>query len=161
MSDMRRHLVIPAVLCAVFPATVMAQRGKVNCDPENGGLKLPAGFCATLFADSVQGARSMVVMPNGDVFVSRNSRSNGIIVLRDADHDGHAETRAEFASGFLASQLAVFENHLYTDALPLRPPQGAPPRTASILRYPLKAGELTPAGPRDTIVAGLPGEPGH
>ncbi|HET7456470.1 MAG TPA: hypothetical protein VFJ74_02380, partial [Gemmatimonadaceae bacterium] len=36
---------------------------------DNAGLKLPAGFCATIFADNVGGARHIAVAPNGDVFV--------------------------------------------------------------------------------------------
>src|SRR5262249_53777420 len=37
----------------------------------------------------------------------------------------------------------------------------APAPTIAILRYPLKAGEISPSGPPDTIVSGLPGAPGH
>ena len=56
-----------------------------QCPPDNAGLKLPAGFCATVFADSVTGARHIVVAPNGDVFVAtRNGREQrgGIVALR-------------------------------------------------------------------------------
>ena len=34
------------------------------------GLQLPTGFCATVFAKDVPGARHIVVAPNGDVFVN-------------------------------------------------------------------------------------------
>ena len=60
------------------------------------------------------------------------------------------------------AQVALFDGYLYTEAFPPRPARGAnnaPARTRrptiSILRYPLKPGELTPSGPPDTIVSGL------
>src|SRR5688500_4558423 len=66
-----------------------------NCAAGNAGLKLPSGFCATLFADSLNAARHMDVAPNGDVIVGiRSTRGaqgpvpGGVIVLRDADGDG-------------------------------------------------------------------------
>src|SRR5688500_16186111 len=40
------------------------------CASDNGGLTLPDGFCATVFADSVGHARHMAVAPNGVVYVN-------------------------------------------------------------------------------------------
>jgi glucose/arabinose dehydrogenase len=164
----RHHTLLLLAASLAAPVALLAQRGpKANCDPDNGGIKLPPGFCATVFADSIQGARHLVVAPNGDVFVSMQGRAGGIIALRDADKDGHAEKREQFATGFTSSEVALFEGHLYTEALPMRPPGSAPaggaaaPVTVSILRFPMKAGELLPSGPPDTIVAGLPSYPDH
>jgi len=160
---MRRLL---ALLCLVLPATLTAQRGRPACDPDNGGIKLPPGFCATLFADSLPQARHLVVAPNGDVFVSMQGRG-GIVALRDADKDGRAEKREQFATGFLSSEVALFDGYLYTEAFPMRPAgtpapvPGGPPVTVAIVRYPLNPGELMPSGPPDTIVANLPGPPNH
>src|SRR5262245_36855365 len=84
------------------------------CDPDNGGIKLPSGFCATIFADSVRGARQLVVAPNGDVFVGVNSSQNspgGVMALRDADKDGHAEVREKILSGFASSHVALFDGN--------------------------------------------------
>ena len=39
------------------------------CPGDNGGLTLPAGFCATVFADSIAHGRHVAVASNGDVFV--------------------------------------------------------------------------------------------
>jgi len=132
------------------------------CDADDGGITLPSGFCATVFADSIRGARHLVVAPNGDVFVSVQGPNGGVVALRDADHDGRAEVREKFASGFASSEVALFDGFLYTEAAP--PPvqgQRQASSTRAIVRYPLKAGELTAAGPPDTIVADLPGQPGH
>src|SRR5579875_2582047 len=40
------------------------------CPGDNAGLTLPAGFCATVFADGIGHARHMVVSPSGVVYVN-------------------------------------------------------------------------------------------
>jgi glucose/arabinose dehydrogenase len=158
---MRRVLTFSVVVLASLASHASAQAG---C--ETAGLKLPAGFCASIFADSLQGVRQVAVAPNGDVFLAMQ-RAGGIMVLRDSGHSGKADSRKQFASGFSSAQVALFDGHLYAEAMPpSSPPQrgaapAGPPPTISILRFPLKAGELAPSGPPDTIVQGLPGGPGH
>src|SRR2546428_10880077 len=62
------------------------------CDPDNGGITLPAGFCAAVVADNLGPARHLVAAPNGDVFVSvnnaRRGQPGGVLALRDTDGDG-------------------------------------------------------------------------
>ena len=41
-----------------------------GCPSDDSGLKLPAGFCATIFADGIGHARHLVVAPNGVVYVN-------------------------------------------------------------------------------------------
>src|SRR6267142_1603250 len=40
------------------------------CPSDDSGLKLPAGFCATVFADGIGHARHMIVAPSGVVYVN-------------------------------------------------------------------------------------------
>jgi hypothetical protein len=40
------------------------------CPSDDSGLKLPAGLCATVFADRVGHARHMVVAPSGILYVN-------------------------------------------------------------------------------------------
>jgi hypothetical protein len=81
------------------------------CAPDNAGLTLPAGFCATVFVDSVGGARHVAVAANGDVFVALSTPGRlkagdetgqgaraGVVALRDTNGDG----RADQASGSAA-----------------------------------------------------------
>ena len=123
------------------------------CDADSGGINLPAGFCATVFADSLPGPRHVYVMPNGDLFVSlRGNRSGGrggVVALRDANKDGRADSQTDFARGFSSSDVAVFDNHLYTE------------NGTAVFRFPIKGDQLTPAGPADTVVSGLPGGGNH
>lgn len=118
------------------------------CDPDDGGLTLPEGFCASVFADDVGAARHVAVRDNGDVFVALNGRrgggGGGIVALRDADGDGRAETRERFGDDG-GTGIVFFEGHLY-----FAPDDG-------VIRYELEEGALAPSGPGERIVSGLPG----
>lgn len=144
-----------AAAAAVTLAGYTVSTPAPTCAPDNAGLRLPAGFCATLYADSLGAPRHMEVAPNGDVIVAiRTTRSataavpGGVFVLRDADGDGRAETRNRFGT-FNASEVALLGDALYTED------------NASILRYRWPAGAIEPAGAPDTIVTGLPNSGSH
>src|SRR5271156_3417890 len=55
------------------------------CANDDSGLKLPTGFCATVFADSIGHARHMVVSPSGVVYVNTWS---GRYYGNDTPHEG-------------------------------------------------------------------------
>ncbi len=124
-----------------------------DCAPDNGGIELPAGFCAQVFADSIGRARHLVVAPNGDVFVALaasrgGSSAVGVLALRDSDGDGIADLRRGFGDQG-GTGIALHNGYLY-----FGPDNG-------VLRYPLPAGSLEPSGPAETIVSGLPDERSH
>jgi glucose/arabinose dehydrogenase len=140
---------------SVSHATARVPAPVSNCASDNAGLKLPTGFCATLFADSLSAPRHMDIAPNGDVIVAiRSTRGaqgpvpGGIMVLRDADGDGRAERRSRFGE-FSATEVKLIGDALYTE------------RGNAILRYRLRAGSMEPSGPPDTIVKELPGDRSH
>ena len=143
----RRSLAASLFIGALVPACGAAQRGAgaTKCDPENAGLTLPAGFCASVFADSLPGARHLWIAPNGDVYVSRQSRAGGgITALRDTSGDGKADERVEFAEGFRSSEIRMFDGYLYAET------------TTGVLRFPYKPGSLAATGTRDSVVKDLP-----
>ena len=55
------------------------------CPNDDSGLKLPAGFCATVFADDIGHVRHMVVAPSGVVYVNTWS---GTYYGNDKPHAG-------------------------------------------------------------------------
>ena len=60
---------------AAVPAEAQRSRGLPACDPDNGGLILPEGFCALVVADGLEGARHLDVTADGDIYVHlRGSR---------------------------------------------------------------------------------------
>ncbi|HSU17858.1 PQQ-dependent sugar dehydrogenase [Longimicrobium sp.] len=116
------------------------------CDAGNGGLTLPAGFCATVFADVQGGPRHIAVAPNGDVFVAVGGGRNGgggVMALRDTNRDGKADQRESFGSQG-GTGVAVSGGWLY-----FAPNDG-------VVRWRLAPGRLAPTGEPQTIVTGLP-----
>lgn len=136
---------LPILASLLIPAPVAAQRPA--CTPGNGGLTLPAGFCAAVVlapGDSVAGVRHLAVAPNGDVFAARRGRAGGVVVLRDTNGDGKADVIAKFYEGPGGSGIALAPDAVYYAA------------GERVLRFPWKPGNLTPSGPPDTIAVGLP-----
>ncbi len=77
----------------IFLSSVMMISLGANAQT-NAGLKLPEGFKATLFADSIGSARHITITPNGVVFAKLmypNKAGNSIIRLEDANKDGLAD----------------------------------------------------------------------
>jgi len=121
------------------------------CDPDNGGITLPDGFCAVVVADTMGPVRHMAVAPNGDLYVMLRDQTDApgsVLALRDSNGDGKADVIARFGpSG--GTGLALRGDDLYF----------AP--DDAVLRYTLTPGELVPAGPPDTIVKDLPNVRSH
>ena len=125
-----------------------SQTAPPRCDADNGGITLPQGFCATVFADVTNGSpRHLAVAPNGDVFVALEGRGGGggggVLALRDSDGDGKADRQERFGSQ-AGSGIAVSNGWVYFS-----------PRDG-VVRWRLVPGRLAPAGEPETIVTGLP-----
>ena len=151
ITGMKKRI-LPLALLALVPGTTHGQNSaptRMNSGACTSGLQLPEGFCATLFADNVRGARHIVVAQNGDVFVNvQGNSSPGIKALRDTNRDGKADiTRSWGGAG--GTGIALDNNYLYATA------------NDAIVRYRLTPGSLTPTGGAETIVSGLPMSGSH
>lgn len=120
------------------------------CAPDNGGLRLPEGFCASVFENDVGPVRHLAVAPNGDLYAATSAGflRGGVTGFRDRDGDGDPDERATFGLRGV-NDVAVHDGHLYI-ALEDR-----------VVRYRLTPGRLEPEGSSETIVAGLPDEGDH
>jgi glucose/arabinose dehydrogenase len=158
MTIMQKHhvqTITLVILSACTSASAEKSAGTAACTNDTG-LTLPSGFCATVFADSVGSARHLIVTPNGDVFanVQRSRRGAnasipaGIVALRDTNRDGRADVIERFGTAGNTG-IGLYNGFVYADV------------GTSIVRYPIPAGQLKPSGPPDTIVSGMPGQPGH
>jgi glucose/arabinose dehydrogenase len=131
-------------------------QSKIACDPDNGGIKLPQGFCALVVANDVGTARHMAVAANGDLYVATQSRGGrgqpqtggGVVGLHDADGDGKFEVREQIGTGSTTG-VGLRNGYLYL----------AHPTV--IERFKMTAGQLKPTGSAETIVTGLPDERQH
>ena len=131
----------------------LAAAAATNCAADNGGLVLPTGFCASVFADDVGGARHIDVAANGDVFVqlmtakksaeSGSGQGGGILALRDTDGDGIADSTAYFGA-LGGTGVRLHDGWLYADDVD------------HIMRYRLPSGTLVPTAAPETLVTELP-----
>jgi glucose/arabinose dehydrogenase len=138
----------------------VAKAGLPSCDPNNGGLTLPAGFCALVVHEGGIGeGRHIVVNDNGDIYVilRRGSRpspsepfsAGGIVGLRDTNGDGKADVVSEKFGTVGGTGLELRNGYLYYAA------------TTHIGRFKLTPGELKPSGHEEIIVDGFPVGGGH
>ena len=100
------------------------------CPNDDSGLTLPAGFCATVFADDVGHARHMVVGPSGVLYVNTWSgryygndmpRAGGFLVaLQDKSGAGKADVMERFgetvqSGGAGGTGIGMYKGSIYAE----------------------------------------------
>ncbi|MDN5870112.1 MAG: hypothetical protein L0H73_05255, partial [Nitrococcus sp.] len=159
---------LAAVLLLALSGTALAQGG---CD--SAGLKLPDGFCATVFADNIGRARHLAVSAHGDVYVALREpvqpsgivsrvtagikgmlglqepvHGGGIAALRDTNADGHADVVRYFGE-VAGSGIAIHDGHLYFGTV------------TKVVRWSLAGDALVPVGDPQVVVSGMPVQHQH
>ena len=129
------------------------------CSNDDSGLTLPAGFCATVFADDIGHARHLVVGPSGVVYVNTwsgqyygNAASHAggfLVALQDKTGAGKADVTERFgetvqSGGAGGTGIGMYKGSIYVEI------------NDRIVRYSLPAGSIVPRDPPETIVSGLP-----
>jgi len=129
------------------------------CPNDDSGLTLPAGFCATVFADGIGHARHMVAAPSGVLYVNTWSgryygndtpHAGGFLVaLQDKSGAGKADVNERFgetlqSGGAGGTGIGLYKGSIYAEI------------NDRIVRYAVPAGSIAPSGSADTIVSGLP-----
>jgi len=151
-----KHLLATAaLLLACGEARARPQADRPQCDTDNGGLSLPTGFCAAVFADEAGVARHLAVGPDGIVYIaleppnrtsagtSRSREAGGILILRDTSGDGRADVRVRVATDG-GSGIALRGEWLYFST------------QTTVQRFRLAPGGMDVAGAPDTVVLGIP-----
>ena len=75
-------VILSAAPVAVSVEGMVQDKAGNGCDQDNGGLTLPPGFCASVFADNLGRARHLAIAPSGDVYV--NTWSSSYTELKNA-----------------------------------------------------------------------------
>ena len=132
---------------------------KPVCADDNGGITLPAGFCATVFADNIGHARHLVVAPNGVVYVNTwSGRYYGndtppaggfLVALQDTKGEGRADVKVRFGGSVQTGSAGGTGITLYRGALFAEVDD-------RIVRYALPATGIAPTEAPTVIVSGLP-----
>ena len=116
----------------------------------NGGITLPTGFSASVFADKLGKARHIVVNSNGDVYTKTEDLKDGhgIFRLRDANKDGIAEDISGFGN-YKGTGIAIKNGYLYATT------------DEKIYRYKLNANNEVDTSSEELIVTGLVNQNQH
>jgi glucose/arabinose dehydrogenase/mono/diheme cytochrome c family protein len=137
----------------------MKQPRSAACASDDSGLKLPDGFCATIFADGIGHARHMAVSPEGVVYVNTWSgdyydfdkpHDGGfLVVLQDKNGSGKADLIERFGDtpatgGAGGVGIGLYKGSIYAES------------KDRILRYSLPPGMIIPADAPETVVSKLP-----
>ena len=146
-------------LLPILCLSVDSAEPQKTCPKNDGGLKLPDGFCATVFADGIGHARHMVVGANGVVYVNTWSgeyygsgsvdEGGFLVALKDKAGAGKADVIERFGEtkktgGAGGTGIGIYKGALYAEI------------NDRIVRYPLPGGATIPPGAPETIVSKLP-----
>lgn len=136
-----------------------ANAAPTSCAHDDTGLTLPAGFCATIFADGIGHARHLSVAQNGVVYVNTWSgvyygndvphEGGFLVALQDSKGTGVADITQRFgetvqSGGHGGTGIGLYKGFVYAESNDL------------IVRYALASGSIVPQGKAETIVSGLP-----
>jgi glucose/arabinose dehydrogenase/mono/diheme cytochrome c family protein len=153
-----RHglLLLAATLVASLPG---AASGQTPACSNDAGLALPAGFCASIFADHVGHVRHMAMAPNGVLYANTWSGAyyagspppHGafLLALQDTTGQGKANVIRRFGAtaakgGHGGTGIALYNGYLYAEL------------NDRIVRYRMSQTSIVPSGPAQTVVSGLP-----
>jgi glucose/arabinose dehydrogenase/mono/diheme cytochrome c family protein len=129
------------------------------CPNDDTGLHLPAGFCATVFADNIGHARHMVVAPSGILYANTwSGRYYGndtphagrfLVALQDKSGSGKANVIERFgetvqSGGAGGTGIGLYKGWIYAEI------------NDRIVRYSVPGDSIVPNSPPDNIVSGLP-----
>src|SRR6056300_1714086 len=105
-------------------------------------LKLPEGFQAEVYADSLGYGRHMASRENGDLYLRLSEPKNGfsMVALRDVDSNGMPDQIEYFEELDGGTGIKVHKGYLYFST------------NTQVFRRRFKAGELVPSGERELIL---------
>ena len=114
---------------------------------ETDGLRLPAGFHATVVAEGLGPIRHLAVRGNGNIYVStpqnQDPRKGGIVALHlDASH--HADRIQHFGTIDGGTGIRFHNDRLYAST------------PSEVYRFTFRGTELIPSSDPDLIVDGMP-----
>jgi hypothetical protein len=144
------HRISVASLPPPYATASSRNNSSVVGKPKNAALALPAGFHIEPFATGFEGARRMLVAPNGDILLTEIGGGR-VTVLRPSAQDGH---RAAERQVYLSGLNQPFGLAFYPNA---QSPQWLyVAETNRVMRYAYQTGDLKPRGEAQVVIAQLP-----
>jgi glucose/arabinose dehydrogenase len=139
------------IMILIFLAGCQTNSSKIiSADANNAGLKLPEGFSALIFADSLGQTRHIQVNTNGDVYasLSRLKNGGGIVCMRDQNGDGRAD-EIKYHGKYSGTGVGLHSGYIYFGA------------DTVIVRYKITDGELIPSKDAEIVAAGFSAQNQH
>jgi glucose/arabinose dehydrogenase len=126
---LQHHVIKLEDLPKPYASSSAGNAPRVVAQPPGAALHVPPGFSIAVYAANLENPRTMLLAPNGDVIVAETGAGR-ISILRDANHDGVAESKFVFASELNEPfGLALHDKWLYVG------------NQDSIVRFPYTAGQ--------------------
>jgi glucose/arabinose dehydrogenase len=145
MKKVTQILVFSSLFISMLLAHVSTSAQNIKPDTDNAGLTLPSGFAALKVADNVGRTRHIAVNKQGAIYakLERLDNGKGIVVLKDTDGDGRAETKTSFGN-YIGTGIAIKGNYLYAAS------------NKEVFKYALnESGDVVDENAAATIVTGL------
>ena len=145
MKKVTQILVFSSLFVSMLLAHVSTSAQNIKPDADNAGLTLPNGFAALKVADNLGRTRHIVVNKQGAIYakLERLDNGKGILVLKDTDGDGRAETKTSFGN-YTGTGIAIKGNYLYAAS------------NKEVFKYALNDnGDIVDENAAATIVTGL------
>ena len=126
-------------LAEPFATPSVRNSATVVSRPDGAQLRVPQGFNVSVFAENLDGPRTMIYAPNGDLFIAQ-SRAGSVVILRDTNNDGKPDGRYVYTERLNnVFGMAFHEGYLYLG------------KTDSIVRYKYKDGDTQAPGTPEKI----------
>ncbi|MFZ9170918.1 MAG: PQQ-dependent sugar dehydrogenase [Sediminibacterium sp.] len=145
MKKVTQILVFSSLFISMLLAHVSTSAQNIKPDADNAGLTLPTGFAALKVADNLGRTRHIAVNKQGAIYakLERLDNGKGIVVLKDTDGDGRAETKTSFGN-YIGTGIAIKGNYLYAAS------------NKEVFKYALnESGDVVDENAAATIVTGL------
>jgi glucose/arabinose dehydrogenase len=145
MKKVTQISVFSCLFMSLLLTAISTSAQNIKPDTDNAGLTLPTGFAALKVADNVGRTRHIAVNKQGAIYakLERLDNGKGIVVLKDTDGDGRAETKTSFGN-YIGTGIAIKGNYLYAAS------------NKEVFKYALNAsGDIVDENAAATIVTGL------
>jgi glucose/arabinose dehydrogenase len=145
MKKVTQFLIFSSLFISMLLANVSTSAQNIKPDADNAGLTLPSGFAALKVADNLGRTRHIVVNKQGAIYakLERLDNGKGVLVLKDTDGDGRAETKTSFGN-YTGTGIAIKGNFLYAAS------------NKEVFKYALNDnGDIVDENAAATIVTGL------
>lgn len=143
---LQHHQILPGQMPAPYASGSAGNPPRIVQQPAGATLHVPPGFHISVWASNLVDPRTMVLSPNGDVFLAEPG--GGRITVFRLNDDGSVNRRFTFAAGLNEPfGLAFHDNYLYVG------------NTDGVVRFPYTSGQTTASGEPQSIAPLPPG--GH